>query len=100
MFNTPLLPVGARFTFAVKMSPSKEIAEKKSLIVELDVLYEILDKLEGEEAINLRNIIQDILEGKVDREVVQKIMLKYEEWQLTKYFLVGLICCSTGETWK
>lgn len=83
MFNTPLLPVGARFTFAVKMSPSKEIAEKKSLIVELDVLYEILDKLEGEEAINLRNIIQDILEGKVDREVVQKIMLKYEEWQLS-----------------
>lgn len=82
MFNTPLLPVGARFTFAVKMAPSKEIAEKKSLIVELDVLYEILDKLEGEEAINLRNIIQDILEGKVDREVVQKIMLKYEEWQL------------------
>lgn len=79
MFNTPLLPVGARFTFAVKMAPSKEIAEKKSLIVELDVLYEILDKLEGEEAINLRNIIQDILEGKVDREVVQKIMLKYEE---------------------
>lgn len=79
MFNTPFLPVGARFTFAVKMSPSKEIAEKKSLIVELDVLYEILDKLEGEEAINLRNIIQDILEGKVDREVVQKIMLKYKE---------------------
>ena len=79
MFNTLFLPVGARFTFAVKMSPSKEIAEKKSLIVELDVLYEILDKLEGEEAINLRNIIQDILEGKVDREVVQKIMLKYEE---------------------
>lgn len=79
MFNTPLLPVGARFTFAVKMAPSKEIAEKKSLIVELDDLYEILDKLEGEEAINLRNIIQDVLEGKVDREVVRKIMLKYEE---------------------
>lgn len=64
------------------MAPSKEIAEKKSLIVELDDLYEILDKLEGEEAINLRNIIQDVLEGKVDREVVRKIMLKYEEWQL------------------
>ena len=79
MFNTPLLPVGARFTFAIKMAPSKEIAEKKSLIVELDDLYEILDKLEGEEAINLRNIIQDVLEGKVDREVVRKIMLKYEE---------------------
>lgn len=75
----PFTFAGARFTFAVKMAPSKEIAEKKSLIVELDDLYEILDKLEGEEAINLRNIIQDVLEGKVDREVVRKIMLKYEE---------------------
>lgn len=77
--NVPLLPVGARFTFAIKMSPSKEIAEKKSFIEQLDVLYEIMDKLEGDEAIELRNVIQDIYEGKVDRKMVQRIMTKYEE---------------------
>ena len=65
------------------MSPSKEIAERKSLLAELDVLYEILEKLEGDEAVELRNIIQDISEGKGDQEMVQRILLNYEERKLT-----------------
>ncbi|XP_068695620.1 uncharacterized protein [Montipora foliosa] len=74
----PLTFAGARFSFAVKMSPSKEIADKKALTLDLDVLYELLATLQGAEERKLRNIIRDINDGKVDQETIQNILAEYE----------------------
>ena len=60
------------------MSPSKEIAERKSTAMDLDVLYEVLTTLHGDEAEKLTNIIQDIKDGKVDRETMERILREYE----------------------
>lgn len=71
-------PSGARYSFAVKMSPSKEIAERKSTAMDLHVLYEVLATLHGAEAEKLTNIIQDIKDGKVDRETMERVLREYE----------------------
>ena len=70
--------LGARFSFAVKMSPTKEIADKKALILDLEVLYELLETLQGAEERKLRNIMRDINDGKVDQETIQNILAEYE----------------------
>ncbi|XP_078342425.1 uncharacterized protein LOC144628228 [Oculina patagonica] len=74
----PLTYEGARFSFAVKMSPSKEIALRKSNMMEIDVLEEALETLQGDEAEKLKNTIHQIKEGKVDRETVFKLVDEYE----------------------
>ena len=60
------------------MAASKEIAYKKSDMMDIDVLREVLEVLQGEEAEKLKDIIQDIEEGKVDRETKENILRKYE----------------------
>ena len=60
------------------MSPSKEIAERKSTAMDLDVLYGVLETLQGAEAEKLVNIIQDIKDGKVDQETMQRVLQEYE----------------------
>ncbi|KAL9988716.1 hypothetical protein ACROYT_G003194 [Oculina patagonica] len=74
----PLTYEGARFSFAVKMSPSKEIALRKSNMMEIDVLEEALETLQGDEAEKLKNTIHKIKEGKMDRETVFKVVDEYE----------------------
>ena len=70
---------GARLSFAVKLSPSKEIAERKSLSVETDIFYEALETLQGTEVERVRNILKDLNEGKVDAETLEKLVQEYEE---------------------
>ena len=60
------------------MSPSKEIAERKSIAMDLDVLYQVLATLQGPEAEKLTNIIKDIKDGKVDQETMEQILREYE----------------------
>ena len=60
------------------MSPSKEIAERKSTAMDLDVLYGVLETLQGAEAEKLVNIIQDIKDGKVDQETMRRVLQEYE----------------------
>lgn len=74
----PLTYEGARLSFAIKMSPSKEIALRKSTMMEVDVLHEALEILQGNEAEELKTIIHQIEEGKLDREVIFKVLKKYE----------------------
>ena len=70
---------GARLSFAVKMSPSKEIAERKSLSVETDIFHEALETLQGTEVERVRNILKDLNERKVDAETLEKLVQEYEE---------------------
>ena len=60
------------------MSPSKEIALRKSTMMEIDVLHNALEILQGDEAEKLKTIIHEIEEGKLDREAVFKVVAKYE----------------------
>ena len=61
------------------MSPSKEIAERKSLSVETDIFYEALETLQATEVERVRNILKDLNEGKVDAETLEKLAQEYEE---------------------
>ena len=61
------------------MSPSKEIAERKSLSVETDIFYEALETLQATEVERVRNILKDLNEGKVDAETLEKLVQEYEE---------------------
>ena len=61
------------------MSPSKEIAERKSLSVETDIFYEALETLQGTEVERVRNILKDLNEGKVDAETLEKLAQECEE---------------------
>ena len=61
------------------MSPSKEIAERKSLSVETDIFYEALETLQGTEVERVRNILKDLNEGKVDAKTLEKLAQEYEE---------------------
>ena len=54
---------GARLSFAVKMSLSKEIAERKAMSMDTEVFYETLKSLQGAEAEKVKNI-QDIHDEK------------------------------------
>ena len=60
------------------MSPSKEIALRKSTMMEIDVLHDALEILQGDEAEKLKTIIHEIEEGKLDREAIVKVVAKYE----------------------
>ena len=71
------------------MSPSKEIALRKSTMMEIDVLHDALDILQGDEAEKLKTIIHEIEEGKLDQEAIFKVTKKYETWiELLKKDLV------------
>lgn len=70
--------VGARFSFAVKMAASKEIALRKSDMMDLQVLRDALNTLQGDEAEKLINIILEIEAGKMDRETIQEVVAEYE----------------------
>ena len=70
--------VGARFSFAVKLAASEETARKKADLLDIDVLYEALEVLQGEEADKLEAIIHDIEDGKMDRQTKETIIRKYE----------------------
>ena len=61
------------------MSPSKEIAERKSLSVETDIFDEALETLQGTEVERVRNILKDLNEGKLDAETLEKLVKEYEE---------------------
>ena len=60
------------------MSPSKEIALRKSTMMDVEVLRDALQILPGEEAEKLKTIIHEIEEGKLDREAVFKVLERYE----------------------
>lgn len=75
----PVTFAGARLSFAVKLSPSKEIAERKSLSVETDTFYEALETLQGTEVERVRNILKDLNEGKLDAEALERLVQEYEE---------------------
>ena len=60
------------------MSPSKEIALRKATMMDIDVLRDALEILQGEEAEELKTVIRDIEEGKLDREAIFKVVQKYE----------------------
>ena len=60
------------------MSPSKEIALRKSTMMEIDVLHEALKILQGDEAEELKTIIHEIEKGNLDQEAVFKVVEKYE----------------------
>ena len=61
------------------MSPSKEIAERKSLSVETNIFYEALETLQETEVERVRNILKDLNEGKLDAETLEKLVKEYEE---------------------
>ena len=65
-------------SFAVKMSPSKEIAERKAMSIEAEVFYEALESLQGAEAEKVKNIIQDIHDGKMDHNKYEQLVKEYE----------------------
>lgn len=60
------------------MSPSKEIALLKSTMMDVEVLRDALEILQGNEAEELKTIIHEIEEGKLDREAIFKVVEKYE----------------------
>ena len=60
------------------MSPSKEVALRKSNMMDVEVLHEALETLQGDEAEKLKNTIQEIKEGKMDREAILKVVDEYE----------------------
>ena len=60
------------------MSPSKEIALRKSIMMDIDVLHDVLEILQGDEAEKLKTIIHEIEEGKLDREAIFKVVAKYQ----------------------
>ena len=60
------------------MSPSKEVALRKSNMMDIEVLHEALETLQGDEAEKLKNTIQEIKEGKMDREAILKLVDEYE----------------------
>ena len=74
----PVYSTGARLSFAIKMSPSKEIALRKSTMMDVEVLRDALEILQGNEAEELKTIIHEIEEGKLDREAIFKAVEKYE----------------------
>lgn len=47
-------------------------------MMEIDVLHNALEILQGDEAEKLKTIIHEIEEGKLDREAVFKVVAKYE----------------------
>ena len=69
---------GARLSFAVKMSPSKEIAERKAMSIEAEVFYQALESLQGAEAEKVKNILQDIHDGKMDHNKYEQLVKEYE----------------------
>lgn len=66
-------------SFAVKMSPSKAIADRKSTSMDTEVFYEALETLQGDEAEKLINIIKDIEDGKMDQDTMEQLVHEYEE---------------------
>ena len=47
-------------------------------MMEIDVLHDALEILQGDEAEKLKTIIHEIEEGKLDREAIVKVVAKYE----------------------
>ena len=88
----PVCSTGARLSFAIKMSPSKEVALRKSTMIDIDVLHDALEILQGDEAEKLKTIIHEIEEGKLDRETIFKVVEKYETQLelLRKHFVTSL----------
>jgi len=74
----PFTFTGARLSFAVKMSPSKEIAERKAMSIEAEVFYQALESLQGAEAEKVKNILQDIHDGKMDHNKYEQLVKEYE----------------------
>lgn len=74
----PLTYEGARLSFAIKMSPSKEISLRKSTMMEIEVLHEALETLQGDEYEKLKKIIHEIMEGKMDQKAIFKVVEEYE----------------------
>jgi len=60
------------------MSPSKEIALRKSTMMEIKVLHEALETLQGDEYEKLKKIIHEIMEGKMDQKAIFKVVEEYE----------------------
>ena len=51
--------------------------------MDIDVLRDALETLQGDEAEKLKTIIHEIEEGKMDREAIFKVVEKYEHgWNL------------------
>lgn len=47
-------------------------------MMEIDVLRDVLEILQGDEAEELKTIIHEIEEGKLDQETIFKVVEKYE----------------------
>ena len=47
-------------------------------MMDIDVLHDVLEILQGDEAEKLKTIIHEIEEGKLDREAIFKVVAKYE----------------------
>ena len=47
-------------------------------MLDIQVLHEALETLQGEEAEKLKSIIREIEEGKMDQETLLKVLDKYE----------------------
>ena len=47
--------------------------------MDTEVFYEALETLQGDEAEKLINIIQDIEDGKMDRDTMEQLVHEYEE---------------------
>ena len=46
--------------------------------MEADIFYEALEMLQGAEAEKVKNIIQDLKDGKVDPHTLEKLVKEYE----------------------
>ena len=80
--------LGARFTFAVKMAPSKEIALQKSLDLDIDPLLEALEDAEENEAVKIKKILHDIRTGKMNAEEIEEVVSKYEHMSSKRESLI------------
>ena len=47
-------------------------------MMDIDVLHDVLEILQGDEAEKLKTIIHEIEEGKLDREAIFKVVAKYQ----------------------
>ena len=82
---------GARFTFAVKMAPSKEIAYEKSLVLDIDPLSQAWENADEQEAKRINQIFEDIKAGRLNEREIENIVSQYEGKPASREALIGLI---------
>ncbi|EDO35814.1 predicted protein [Nematostella vectensis] len=70
---------GVRYTLAIKTAPSKAIAEKKLLDMDLDPLYQALVVVSEEQARNIKQFINEAKEGRKTHKDIEQEALKYEK---------------------